>query len=74
MNELLEDTPILIVSTNRERALPLENKKQFLATDTSQKKVLIKKDKSEEEITRPANWIMPPQPEAYLKYPRYDFL
>ena len=72
--ELLEDGSILIVTNPREKTLPLENIPQLLPKGILQRIDLSKKSKPREKLTQPANWIMPPQPEAYIKYPRYDFL
>jgi len=72
--DILEDTSISIVSNPRGKILPLENISQLLPTDISPRIELTKKSKPAEKLIHPVNCIMPPQPEAYIKYPRYDFL
>ena len=74
MIDILEDTSILIVSNPRGKILPFENISQLLPADISPRIEPHKKGKAGEKLIYPVNWIMPPEPEAYIKYPRYDFL
>ena len=55
-------------------------KKRALLTNTIQSPVIDsikeyhKTNKADEIITHFAKWVMPPEPQAYIKCPRYDFL
>ena len=71
--EILDDTPTLIIS-KLEEYYPPKKALTVLLQDKSQKKELPKRNKYEEKIPQPGNYMMPPQPQAYLKYPHHDFL
>ena len=73
MIELVDDTATIIVTKLLEYKPPKKTV-TVLSQDTSQKKEHLKRDRAEHKIPQPGNCMMPPQPEAYIKYPRYDFL
>ena len=69
--ELLDDTTTLIVTKVQAYITPVIT--MTVSADKSQKKETIHQDKSQQKISQP-DCMMPPQPEAYIKCPRYDFL
>jgi len=69
--EILDDTTILLVTKPQAYLSPVIT--MTISADKPQKKEMILQDKSEQKTPQP-DCIMPPQPEAYIKCPRYDFL
>jgi hypothetical protein len=69
--ELLDDMTTLIVTKVQAYITPVIT--MTVSADKSQKKETIHQDKSKQKISQP-DCMMPPQPEAYIKCPRYDFL
>ena len=69
---LLKDTPTLLVTKLQDLELS-QNERQLSSAEKTQKKEINKKNLLRQK-TVPAQCLMPPQPEAYIKYPRYDYL
>ena len=72
MIEYLEDIEVSPVKKAWKKNAPLTNTIQSPAMDTPIKE--SDKTNNADEIINDFNkWVMPPQPQAYLKCPRYDF-
>ena len=72
MIEYLEDIEVLPVKKAWEKKAPLTSEIKLPAIDKS-KKEDNRINKADEIITHFNKWVMPPQPQAYIKCPRYDF-
>ena len=69
--ELLDDTTTLLITKPQAYILPIIT--MTVSLDKSRKKEIIQPDTSEQQIPQPG-YVMPPQPEAYIRCPGYDFL
>lgn len=72
MIDLIEEIQLFPIQKQKEKeptkviAIPLSVKGKEI-------KELVKETKPPEPTSPTDNYIMPPQPEAYIKPPRYDF-
>jgi len=71
--DYLEDIEVSTVKNEGENRIRSANKKELTT--------YVKRIKEDNKITRSGKikthfnkWILPPQPQAYIKCPRYDFL
>ena len=69
--DLLDNTTTLLVTKPQAYLTPVIT--MTVSTDKSQRKETIHQGKPEQKTQQP-EFMMPPQPEAYIKCPRYDFL
>jgi hypothetical protein len=69
--ELLDNPTTLFVTKPQAYLPPVMT--MAVLTDKSQKKEMIQQDNSAQKTPQPG-CMMPPQPEAYIKCPRFDFL
>ncbi len=72
MIEYSEDIEVLPVKQLLEKEIQVTNTIRLQAIDSSIKKE-DKTNQTDEIITHFNKWLMPPQPEEYIKCPRYDF-
>jgi len=73
--ELLDDIKIIPVKKpNGKIVLPANTLQQSLPVDRSINKQVAGTSKTDKRFAYFSKWVMPPQPEAYIKCRRYDFL
>ncbi len=72
MIEYSEDIEVLPVKKLLDKKIQIINTIQLQAIGNSIKKA-DKTNQADEINSHFSKWLMPPQPEAYIKCPRYDF-